>query len=270
MYVAKESDTLRLVLDDAGKIVDTIAQTGSVASKESIAAIREIADDLERSDLFKLISADILSGAAKNWRMNTTYLQVAKPNLGSSGNYLFDVILFILENTDYTVVPSDINTMLNVLEIMVDSDIMSESNYDELLLRYGENETYQKLCEELSKNPRTAMIPDQVTAMTVNIAARAFTELLTEEQYDKVTISLASQWNDISTVPDRDTKITVISQKTVDVAAEYDVDMPESVAQATAEAMVSQFDGQNYVTSKDMDNFLTQYRDFNFAEDSLE
>ena len=266
IYVAKESETLKLVLEDAGKIVDTISTSGNVASKESIAAIRTIADDLERSDLFKLVSADILSGAAKNWRMNTTYLQVPKPDLGSSGNYLFDVILFILENTDYTVVPSDINTMLNVLEIMVDSELMSESNYDELLLKYEENETYKKLCAELASNPRTAMIPDQVTAMTVNIAAQAFDQLLSEEQYDKVTISLASQWNDISSVADRETKVTVISQKTIDVAAEYEVDMPNSIAQATAEAMVSQFDGRNNVTSKDMDNFLTQYKDFNFAE----
>lgn len=270
IYVAKESDTLRLVLDDAGKMVDTVSETGNIASKESITAIREIADDLEKSDLFKLISADILSGAAKNWRMNTTYLQIEKPNLGSSGNYLFDVILFIFENTDYTVVSSDIETMLNVLEIMVDSDIMSESNYDELLLRYEENDAYKKLCEELSRNPRTTMIPQQVTAMTVNIAAKAFSELLTEEQYDKVTINLASQWNDISTVPDRETKISVISQKTVDVAADYNVDIPESIAQATAEAMVAQFEGNTYVTSKDMDNFLTQYREFNFAENPAE
>jgi flagellar motor switch protein FliM len=148
---------------------------------------------------------------------------------------------------------------------MLDSNLMSENDYNELLFNYEENDTFKKLCDEMMKNPRTQTIPKQVTAMTVNIAAQAFSTLLTEDEYDKVAINIATQFNDISSIPDRDTKVTVLSQKTQDVAGEYNVNMPESVADATADALVSQFQDREQINSKDVHSFLEQYKDFNFG-----
>lgn len=264
VYMSKESESLAVILKDATGFAQ-LGNTGGLANKDNLNIVRTVVKDIHNSDFLELMAADVLSGAARNWRQNTTYMQVAKPNLGSSGNYLFDVVLFVLENTSYEYVTTDIDTMINVLEIMLDSNLMSEADYNELLFNYEENDTYKKLCNELMANPRTQTIPEQVTAMTVNIAAQAFTTLLTEDQYDKVTINIASQFNEISSVADRDTKVTVLSQKTQDVAGEYDVDMPESIANATADALVSQFQDRTQINSKDVDSFISQYKDFNFG-----
>ena len=265
IYVSKECETLSLILKDSTGMSE-VAETGGLLNKDNIEILRSLVNDVEHSDLLELLMSDMISGAARSWRSNGTYLSSEKPDLGSSGNYLFDVVLFVLENTNYEVVVSDMNTMFNALEIMVESNLMDEEDYSALLSNYEENDTFERLCAEFEKNPRTAMIPEQVTAMTVNIAAQAFTELLDDEQYDKVTINLASQWNDISAVSDKQTKVTVLTQKTKEAALDYDVDIPDSVAQATAEAIVAQFDGRSQITSKDMDNFIKQYKEFNFAE----
>lgn len=266
VYMAKESDNIALILKDATGFAQ-MGSNGGLANKENLEIVRKMITDMNKSDFVELMAADVLSGAARNWRQNLTYMQLAKPNLGSSGNYLFDVVLFVLENTSYNYVTDDINTMLNVVEIMLDSNLMSEDDYSELLFNYEENDTYRKLCDEMMRNPRTQTIPNQVTAMTVNIASQAFSALLTDDEFDKVTINIASQYNEISSVADRDTKVTVLSQKTQDVASEYNMDMPESVANATADALVSQFQDREQINSKDVNSFFEQYKNFNLGEE---
>lgn len=264
VYLSKESETIATIIKDSTGFA-SMGENGGLANKDNLNIVRKVVADIHESDLVELMAADVLSGAARNWRQDMTYMQLAKPNLGSSGNYLFDVVLFVLEHTNSECVNADIDTMINVLEIMLDSNLMSENDYNELLFNYEENDTFKKLCDEMMKNPRTQTIPKQVTAMTVNIAAQAFSTLLTEDEYDKVAINIATQFNDISSIPDRDTKVTVLSQKTQDVAGEYDVNMPESIADATADALVSQFQDREQINSKDVHSFLEQYKDFNFG-----
>lgn len=264
LYIAKEIDNVELILKDAAPLMN-ISNTGGFATKENIDVVRNIMDDVHHSEILQLVAADALSGAAKNWSDGITYMQIKKPDLGSAGNYLLDVILDVFEKTDNKHVIADMTTMLNVIEIMLDTGML-DGNYDytQLLFDMDEQNTLDRLYEEFSKNIRTAHIPNEVMNMTTNIAAEALTNLLDDKQYAKMTESLASQWNSISSISDRATQVNVIANTTKEVASDYNVDIPPSVADATAEVIVSTFSGYEEISSKQVDDFIKMYKDLGF------
>lgn len=261
VYFAKEIDSMKNVLSNFEDVQSSLTDFQSL-DKDSIDTIRDTMGEIEKSLTFRMIAADFMSGAATNWLDDEAYMGIERPNFGALGGSLVYEIVYVLSTCEQDNVCGDVNTVLNILDILSDSQILSESNYQTMLTNIEENDTLDAVCAELQKNPRMAHITAAVYQMALKATASAIDLSLLGDDYDALMENMADTWNTISR-KSYDYQVEYITRNAQEYAAEYGVEIPESAAQITAQAIAEWFADDDEITASDIDYFINYYASSN-------
>lgn len=257
VYFAKELDSMTSVLSDFDEIKGSLKDFQALDG-ESINVIRDTVNEIDDSLTFRLIAADFVSGAAGSWLNGDAYMGIARPSFGALGGSLVYEIVYVLSTCDQTNVCADVETVLNILDILNNSGILNENNYQTMLANIDENDTLDAVCGELQKNPRMAHISAAVYQMALKATASAIDFSLLGDDYDALMENMADTWNTISR-KSYDYQVEYITRNAQEYAAEYGVEIPESAAQVTAQAIAEWFADDDEITASDIDYFINYY-----------
>jgi hypothetical protein len=127
-----------------------------------------------------------------------------------------------------------------------------------MLANIDNNDTLDAVCAELQKNPRMAHITAAVYQMALRATASAIDLTLLGDDYDALMENMADTWNTISR-KSYDYQVEYLTRNAQEYAADYGVDIPESAAQVTAQAIVEWFADDDEITASDIDYFINYY-----------
>lgn len=257
VYLAKEVGAMDDALSDFSMIKNALSDMSGLDGA-STQAVKEAVDSMNESTIVRLVAADFISNAATRWSEGNDYMNMQRPDFGALGDDLVDDILEVFSTETHKTVCEDISTVLSVLDILRDGGILTESDYENMLANIEANDTLNGVCNELKKNPRMAHITTTVYHIALRATATAITNTMMEYQYDSLMEDMADTWNTISQ-KSYDYQIEYISRNTKDYAEQYGVQIPETAAQITAEAITEWFSGNDEVTSQEIDYFIQFY-----------
>ena len=228
----------------------------SKMDEERVEQLHGIVDTLDDSALMPELMATVISEMCNNWARGEELFGMDKPELGELLDPTFDVLLDILASTDRSTLIDDLNTLLELLDLLVDHEIFD--NLDDS----------NKLMDILSKNPDLIKqlraifeANDHLAPMSEEIGrlcVRAVTQSLDMDNLE-LTGQLTDSINAFKDDPEQlSQELTGIVQNFLDeqsISATVSPEMTDEVAQAISK----EFADKDNVTEDEVVDFVLNY-----------
>ncbi len=251
------------LLRSGGKFVSTdLANT----DKQSVESLHEIVDTLDQSTLMPELAATFISSMCDNWAYGRDLYGLERPDFGEFLNPTFDVLLGILATVDGETLMDDLNTLLDVLDLMVENGLL------------GNHHESEQMMSSLSKNPDllrelTALFEanEHLAPMAAEIrqlCIRVVTQSL-DMGNAELTGELTETINAYKDKPDQlSEELTAIVQDYMEdqgISADVSTDVVDEVANAISQ----EFADKDYVTEQEVIDFVLSYASNNFTDDEI-
>ena len=234
---------------------------------KSVESLHEIVDTLGESVLMPELAAAFVAEMCDNWAYNKDLFGISRPDLGYLLNPTFDVLLNILATADGEMLVADLQTLVEMLDLLVESGFF-ENHQDSAQLAnlFGENPNLLKdIMAVLEANEHLAPMAQEFRQLCVRAVANSLDMGNTE-----LTGQLTGSINAYKDDPE------LLSQELTDIVESYlgDQDISTSVGEGVinevAQAISNEFAGKDQVTEAEVIGFILSYASGNFTEDQID
>lgn len=214
---------------------------------EDIDRIDNFFDDMNRSSIMKLLSMEAFRQTMLTWESGSSSFGFVKPQLNGYGavNEFLDMVFFTCSKTDYEYFEADIDTMMNLLRIFLEcGDLPQSANYEEVIAILEENNTIQRVDEEIQKNPHMSLLGGAIDDMFMSIVAT--------EVYEVGSLDVAAQtifYEELSEALNStkllngSVKMVALTNHISESFGDYGVYVPESLNNKLAEILDEKTEG---------------------------
>ncbi len=236
MITFKVHDQKMNLKDEMGYVLSAYDQVGALGgsgesdglTKEQVDAFHALADILEESTLFPVLLSEIISSLGEAWQNGEAIAGIEAPELGEGMDELADALYSFFATTTHETIPTDLDTIASLLEVMVESGAfdenaeMSAAVIDEMLA-------------VLNANPRTALLKDAIISLGVKTMVASLGETTTEilENNPEVVDAAVTGLKELAALPEaeRAQKLEEMADSLVtEIKAEgLDEDLPEDL-----------------------------------------
>lgn len=242
--IKKEIKGLDSAINDAVSVLPVFNDLNNVTDEQRESVVG-LSDDIGNSETLKTISADFLSQASGNWLEGKKFMGMSMPNVGDVITPVVANILYVCKTTTPETAPEDIKTLLKVYLIISENNMVNSGNYEELIAHFSENDVIDEICSVVEENPRMKNIAKAVRNVTMNTVASAINVMKYDSaQYDMLMTNLANSINGLGDISDEE-KVSIMTESAMQYISDYGVDMPESVAEITAQQLVNDLANEN-------------------------
>lgn len=250
-----------------GKLVNFASSDFAKINDQTVQDMHGIVDTLDDSVIIPEIMASLISEMCDNWASGTPLLGVEKPALGELVDPSFDVLLGLLATTDGKMLVADLNTLLDVMDLLVEHEI------------FANLEDSDKLMDILSKNPQlvgelqaTFEKNEHLAPMSTEIkrlCVRAVTQSLDMENAE-LTGKLTDSINSYKDQPEKlSEELGGIVQDYLDEQGVTATVSPE-LTDEVAEAIGKEFEGRDDVSEQEVIDFVLNYASTQLPEGSAD
>ncbi len=250
-----------------GKLVNFTSSDLAMINEQTVQNMHGIVDTLDGSVIIPEITASLIAEMCDNWAGGEPLLGVEKPSLGELVDPSFDVLLGLLATTDGKMLVADLNTLLDVMDLLVEHEV------------FANLEDSDKLMDILSKNPQligqlqaTFEKNEHLAPMSTEIkrlCVRAVTQSLDMEN-SELTGKLTESINSYKDQPEKlSEELGGIVQDYLDeqgVAATVSPELTDEMA----EAISKEFEGRDDVSEQEVIDFVLNYASTQLPEGSTE
>lgn len=150
-----------------------------------------VVTEIDKSPIIRNLLATALNVLA-----DSELVEGIVPDMGELMNPVIDSILDVLSSTTKDTVTADLSTLVNVMDIIIDSGIVEESDSQAMLTKLGDG-LISDLLVEINKNERMYPVSDEITKLSI----RALSSTLgfpkdADERYDNLMNSIADVLNE--------------------------------------------------------------------------
>ncbi len=250
-----------LLKDDIGAIIE-IADSFSVLNgevssygAEQIAALNNIVAHLDTSPLLKNIVAGVLSEIATKWSEGNAFIGIEKLDVGETLSPLFDKLLEILSTSDKTNIVSDLQTVIDIFDVLIKNDILENAGDVELLLnKLGQDGVVSSLLSAVNKNERMLPISDEITKLGMRYLATSMgIPENSEAAYNKLMEDVAGLLNSQSVNEES------FEAELGAVLENNGINVDEDDISIIADSMLSDLGSLDNVSASDVEEFFIVY-----------
>lgn len=250
---------IRLVRDS----IEFVSSDFSQMNQDGVDNLHGIVETLGESTLMPELMASMISNMCDNWANGKALLGMERPSLGELLDPTFDVLLDILVTVDRETLIADLDTLVDILDLLVKSEIfenLGDSN---------------KVMDILSKNPDlisnlmgTFEANEHLAPMSAEIkrlCVRAVTQSLDMENAE-LTGKLTESINAFKDQPEQ------LSQELSGIVQDYlddqniEATVSPEMTDEVAEAISKEFADQENVSEEEVIDFVLNYASENFAD----
>ena len=250
-----------------GKVVDFTSSDFSKMDEQSVQDLHGIVDTLDDSVVIPEIMASLISGMCDNWASGETLLGMEKPALGELLDPSVDVLLGLLATTEGKTLVADLNTLLDVMDMLVRHEIFENlGDSDKLMDILSQNpQLISELQATFEKNEHLAPMSAEIKRLCV----RAVTQTLDMENTE-LTGKLTDSINSYKDQPEKlSQELGVIVQDYLDeqgVAATVGTELTDEMAAAIGK----EFEGRDDVSEEEVIDFVLNYASTQLPEGSVD
>ena len=236
--------------------VDFISSDMTQMNAESIEQLHGIIHTLDESALMPEVMAMFLADASKGWINNDSAFGVPKPDFGELLNPTFNVLLHILATTERETLIADLDTLVDVLGLMVDSKMFENirDTGEMMSIMSSGQDLVQKMMQLFESNEHLKPMAAEIQSLCV----RALTQTLDLDNLE-LTGQLTDSINAFKDDPEQ------LSQELASIVQGYldDQNMSATISpeitNEVADAISKEFAGQENVTEQDVIDFVLDY-----------
>ncbi len=264
VYLSNELDATKLIISDFKTITKSL-EDGSPLGQEDVEVLYALGDHIQEVEIVHYIAADALSTCSTAWLDGNLFMGMEKPRLHSAVDGAIDEVLAACAQTDEKSVKPNLNTLIRLYAIIIESEIMNvdASNYTDLISFVDQSGIIDKVNEELAANPYMTELSISSIAMSA-IADSISIEAIGVENYNTLMNNIA---NAIETVNSRgygsnEEKVEVLTTYAQKYISEYDLDVPDSIAEVVAQELLNVLESSETgsVTAQDISDLINRYQ----------
>lgn len=242
-YVGGERTDLKT---EAGVLVDIaldalpLIEGSSSFGAEQVDSLKGIIASLDNSPILKSIVVDVVSFAIDS--------ELLSFDVGEMIDPLVDATIEVISTSTKETITADLNTLVNVLGIVVESGIIEENDSQAILNKIGDG-LASDLLVEINKNERMYPVADEIT----NLSIRALASTLgipanAEERYDNLMNKIADEVNNTAHL--EETERFELLQKNLDaIFSDYGIEVKGEALDHVTEGLMSDLKGQVNATA---------------------
>lgn len=132
-----------------------IFSSPQTACDQHVQALRRLSNDVQELVLCENLTADIIKQCAIAWQNDEEFLSIQSPEINGVTRQMFDEILEVCANTNFTNGKKNAATLLEAYAILLESGIFLEepTDYSKIMNVLQSDGTIKKLENVLSENP---------------------------------------------------------------------------------------------------------------------
>lgn len=224
-------------------------------------------DVIEESVLMPEFAATLISDLSGAWSRGDSILGMERPNMGELLNPTFDVLLRILSTTDRELLVADLNTMIDFLDLLVDSGILANmEDSSKIMDTLSTNKTLiSDMTSLFEQNEHLAPMAKEIKSLMV----RAVTQSLNMED-SELTGKLTESINVYKDDPDQ------LSNELGNIVTDYMADqniqaeVSKEITDEVADAICKEFADRDEVSEEEVIDFVLNYASGNLVDEDGE
>ena len=239
-------------ISDAGNKLD-----GSKLGDDHIDLFQGIVDHIEESALLKNTAAGIMSTSCEKWNAGEEFMGIAKIDAGNLMNPVTDELINVLSTTSYETVESDLQSMVDVFDVLVHSGILDDMEYDQMLIKLGEEGgVLDQLTEVLHGNKRMNGVADEVSMISTRAMASHLN--IDTEEYDVLMNDIATSMNKYGNMAEEE-KRTYVEADLKAAFDDYGVTVEGKAFDNIVDDIMVEFDGRTDITDDEISDYFQKH-----------
>ena len=244
-----------------GMLENVKTLNGNVADYDDtqISALRSVVSEMDKSPLLANTVAGVFSTASQKWLAGETFIGMAKFSAGELFDPVIDELLSVMSTSDTSTIAADLNTMIDIFAIVIDSGILKEGgDYEAMLQKLGDG-VISDLLLTIHENERMAPLADEVTALSIRALASSIgLPEDADEQYDQLMTDIAGILQSTSDMSEEERAVAVNESltKTLD---DYGVEVKGEAAENVTESILADLGDLEQVEASDVEEFFIVY-----------
>ncbi|MBO5757964.1 MAG: CvpA family protein [Clostridia bacterium] len=251
------------LLRNGGKFV-----TGGLTNlnEQSVKDLHGIVNTLDQSAIMPELAATFVSSMCDNWAYGGDLFGLERPDFGQVLNPTFDVLLGILATVDGETLIADLNTLLDLMDLLVKNGFFGNHHESEQLVDvFGKNpKLLQEMAAVFESNEHLYPMVEEIRMLCIRIVAQSL-DMGNEELTGKLTETI----NAYKDHPE------LLSGELTGIVQEYLHDqglsatVGDDVIQEIADVINQEFAGQDYVTEQEVIDLVLTYAQGNFTDEEI-
>jgi hypothetical protein len=261
LTLRREVKTCMDVCYDFSRVIKVITNPGA-ATDEQKEIIYGLGDRMEESAFTRVLAADFLNSASAAWLEGETFIGIKRPAFGDLLDPILTAALEVCGQSTPECAARDITTVLRIYLIIVDSGLTTNPDRDSLMAALDEGGVMDKIYAELRKNPCMRPVEQELN----NVALRIMAETIdwanfAPDTYRDLMDSLSEAMNLVNGMEGAtfDERVETLTEYTMHYAEQYGMELPESMAQMAATAMIQQLTTDGQLSADHLEEFFNHY-----------
>ena len=232
---------------------------------DTVKDLHEIVNTLDESALMPDLAAALVASMCDNWAYGQDLYGLSRPDFGETLNPTVDVLLRILATVDGKTIVADLNTIIDVLDLLVQNGIFESRESEQLVNKLSQNpDLIKELMALFEANEHLAPMAGEIRQLCVRVVAQSL-----DMENSELTTQLTDSINAYKDQPEQLSKeLTVIVQDYMDdqgISATVGTEVVDEVA----EAISKEFADRDQVTEEEVIDFVLTYTQGNYTEDQI-
>lgn len=205
------------VLMDVGSELMSADTESEGLNSSHVDMIKAIISALDRSPLIKNIIAEVIVTATDE---ENGFLDGI--DMGELMSPVVDEMISVMSTSTKDTLTDDLTTLANVLGIIIDSEILDDTDSQAMLTKLGDG-LVSDLLVEINKNERMRPVADEITQLSIRaLASTLGIPADSDERYDVLMDKIAEALND-TRGQDEASRLDNVSQKLDTLFADYGI-----------------------------------------------
>ena len=225
--------------EDAGVIVEVgvsvVGMAGNMdgISSEQVDGLTVIVEALDRSPIIKNTAASVLNSAAESDLLGKLGI-----DLGDLMSPVVDSMMDVMATTTKDTVTADLTTLVNVFGIIVDSEIINDTDPQAMLNKLGDG-LISDLLMEINKNERMHPVAGEITRLSIRAMASTLgIPADADERYDDLMDKIAEALNETAGQDDS-SRLESVNEKLDVLFADYGIEVGGDSLYCIAEGLIA-------------------------------
>ncbi len=256
-----ERVSLRTEMDAVIELINVFGDMGgdfSEINSEQIQSLRSVVATLDKSALLKNTVAGVFSTAAEKWTSGEKFLGIESFDAGELLNPVVNQLLLVFKTTDKDCVISDLNTMVDIFDVVVSSGMAGDTDYQTMLNKLGDG-VVADLLVATNHNPRMIPVADEITKLSVKaLASTLGVPQNANERYNMLMDDIAGDLNETYGMTGEDRFVAVKNELSNDLD-HYGVKIEGLALDHATEGIISDLGSISDVKGDDVKEFFIVY-----------
>ena len=223
-------------------------------------SIQALCDALLASDWLTEVGAEAVSGLATAWSDGEACMGMKRPTVDSIVEPVVEEALVLFSRETPALLEQDLDTVLDMLEELVQSRILRPTqSVESLMEQVGQSGLLNKVSDTLNENAHLAPLVDAFHTMSIRLVASVMeTDLLQDGRYDDMLDQVAETLTNVLELSPEEREATV-RQAVQESFETYDIDVPDDVAVVLSEQAIQSLGEDGEITGAEIREYLLEH-----------